>query len=299
MSGASRDETLTSRKPISPAMRATSSSWTGLANACSRQIASDSMPWANSPARAVRTASGSGERSTAPVASSRSSISTTHSESGSGVTMSSSNSFGRSWLAMQRTSANPRVVMKAVRAPRLVSRAFVPRVVPSRTETAGNVAASGSFKIVRIARIGAGSPPSSSYASPDGKASGSGVSRSRLPCGSVGEAGWLSTMRRSARISPVALNRRSVYPTQKPGGSPPRVTSATSMGVGYRATRPFVAPELNTLQVSRLESPWRARQSVKVPPTSIQNSQPGMSNLLPIDSGWWNRSAGCRVRPIN
>src|ERR1700685_4864456 len=42
-----------------------------------------------------------------------------------------------------------------------------------------------------------------------------------------------------------------------------------------RSTTPLVTPELSTLEVSRRPSGECARQSVNVPPTSIQNCQDG------------------------
>ena len=63
---------------------------------------------------------------------------------------------------MRRMSPKPRVVTSAVAAPRRVSSALVPRVVPSRTATGGILAANGRPNKRRMANSGASSPLTSS-----------------------------------------------------------------------------------------------------------------------------------------
>ena len=181
MSEARRLETLISEKPASRAHCSTRISWAGLAKACNRHTAMDSTPLCRKPAKSARAACSSGARSTCPWASSRSSISTTHSNNGSGFLMARSNSRGRSWLAINRTSAKPRVVTNAVRAPRRVSRAFVPRVVPSRTATGRIASSSRKPRMVRIANSGDSSFAANSKLDPASIDSGSSAAVVNAP----------------------------------------------------------------------------------------------------------------------
>src|SRR6266550_1778010 len=92
---------------------------------------------------------------------------------------------------MCRMSAKPRVVMKAVFAPRRVSRALVPRVVPSRTLHGGIGSSRRRPRKRRMARRGASSGEMSSYENCKLRIGGSGRGNCEAATGrGFGDAGF-------------------------------------------------------------------------------------------------------------
>ena len=103
---------------------------------------------------------------------------------------------------------------------------------------------------------------------PGAGAVSSGLSSVRLP---ATESNF--DTRRSATHSPRASSNRRTAPCQKRGGSPRRAGSTSTSAVEPAAAAPLVTPEESTFLRTMPPPGRRARQSVNVPPTSIQNCQ--------------------------
>ena len=123
--------------PRARAASATRRSCVGSTNENSRQTASASVRLRSTRSSTADKAASSSCSTTLPSAATRSRTSNRRASgtSGGGLLGCSAYSTGRSWRPMASVSRKPSVVMRAVRAPRRVSRAFVATVDPWTTSS--------------------------------------------------------------------------------------------------------------------------------------------------------------------
>src|SRR3954454_19588025 len=162
---------------------------------------------------------------------------------------------------MRRRSAKPLVISRAVGAPLRSSSALVARVVASRMAISGSSAESGVRVTSLAARTGASSGERSSKATP-ARSPSIGPSRRRM----VG-------LESSTVLGSLSLpSRRKVKPRKNPCGRSQAVARWTTSR-STPAIRPRTALVESTFARWRFPSGSSARQSVKVPPVSIQICQ--------------------------
>ena len=153
---------------------------------------------------------------------------------------------------------------RAVAAPLRSSRALVPRVVARRMAISGRAAASGVPVTSRAASTGASSGERSSKGAPARAPGGSGRAQAQGSCRSDCHP------TRSLDLMAEQAEREAA---EESGGRSQAVARRTALSPADAAIRPRTALVESTLARWRRPSGSTARQSVKVPPVSIQMRQ--------------------------
>lgn len=272
MVGDSSDETDTRSNPISRNRSATARSYAGLRSPWTRATAAVRWPARTSRRPSLARDSRSRGSISRPRASSRPHTSTTAPARLAGFRTRSANSSGRAWVPISSRSPKPRVTNSTGRSPERVSRALVPRVVPSRMDMGGSGSPDGVPVITRVASRGAGSGERTSNAAPTGRSSGRGGSSSST----AGSARW----ERTRCGAPARSSSRKSKPVARPS-TPAQGASTCARAPPPATTCPRSDEELSTLIRHSPPPGSTARQSVNVPPVST-NTRHRLSALPPV-----------------